>query len=105
MDVYPTSVLHIGVARVADAPVVMLTGEIDLSTVDQLVAALEPLAGRVVVDLVGLSFLDCGGVGALVGVRNRLQAGGGDLHFRSPQLQVRLVLELLGFERWIIEDG
>jgi len=102
---YATTALQIRVARVDEAPVVMLTGEVDLSTVGQLAAALEPLDGHVVVDLDGLSFLDCMGIGNLVAARNRLVADGGDLHLRSPQDRVRRVLELLGLDDWIIEAG
>jgi anti-sigma B factor antagonist len=96
--------LRIRVAPVVEAPVVMLTGEIDLSTIDEFSAALERLHGRVVVELHGVSFLGCTAIGALVAVRNRLLAGGGDLHLRSPQSQVRRVLEILGFDSWIIDD-
>jgi anti-anti-sigma factor len=99
-----THLLQIRVARVVDAPVVMLTGEVDLGTVDHLAAALEGLDGRVVIDLGDLSFLDCSGIGVLVAARKRLRAGGGDLHLRSPRVAVRSVLELLGLRGWIIED-
>jgi anti-sigma B factor antagonist len=104
MSPHASHSLKIRVARVVDAPVVMLTGEVDLATVDELVAALRPLSGRVVVDLDGLSFLDCKGIGVLVAARNRLQAGGGDLHVRSPSVIVRLVVELFGLQEWIIDD-
>jgi anti-anti-sigma factor len=99
---HATSTLLIRVAPVDKAPVVMLTGEIGINTVDKLAAALEPLDGRVVIDLCGLSFLECMAIGALVAARDRLQADGGDLHLRSPQDQVRRVLEILGLDDLII---
>jgi anti-anti-sigma factor len=101
---HATPSLRIRVAPVVEAPVVTLAGEIDLSTVDRLASALEPLDGRVVVDLHGVSFLDCMGIGILVAVRNRLLVDGGDLHLRSPQAQVRRMLTILGLHDWIVDN-
>jgi anti-sigma B factor antagonist len=94
--------LHIRVAHVASAPVVILTGEIDLDTVGELRRCLDALDGRVVVDLYAVPFLDSSGLGAIAGARKRLRANDGDLRLRSPQDQVRGVLEIMGVDDWII---
>src|ERR1700730_11845241 len=66
------------------ARIVMLTGGIDLSALPELRACLAPLAGHVIVDLYGVSFLDASGIGVLVGARKALGGTGGDLMLRSP---------------------
>jgi anti-anti-sigma factor len=82
--------------------VVILTGEIDLDTVDDLQRCLDTLEGRVVVDLYAVPFLASAGLGTLAGARKRLRANDGDLRLRSPQDQVRRVLEIMGIDDWII---
>jgi anti-anti-sigma factor len=84
------------------SPIVMLTGEIDLSTLAELRACLAPLQGRVIVDLYGVSFLDSSGIGVLVAARKALSSDGGDLMLRSPTSRVRRVLELTGLGAWVI---
>jgi anti-anti-sigma factor len=84
--------------------VVIVAGEIDLATVNELRAALDALDGRIVVDLATVSFLDATGLGVLAGTRKRLRSCGGDLRLRAPQDQVRRVLEVAGCDDWIIEE-
>ena len=60
-----------------DVHVVALHGELDVVSADGLADALVEQAGTtVVVDLSDLSFMDCGGVSALVAARNRILAHG-----------------------------
>ncbi len=47
-------------------------------------------------DLAGLSFLDCAGIGTLVDDRNRLHRGGGDLTAHSATNGVAMVLDATG---------
>jgi len=49
-----------------------------------------------IVDLEGLDFIDCGGLGVLVGVLRRVRASGGDLPLAAPQRMVRKVLTVTG---------
>jgi anti-anti-sigma factor len=95
--------LRVRVAHVPGAPVVMLSGEIDLSNAAELAAALAPQHGRVVVDLDDVSFMECRGIAILVAARNRLVSDGGSLHLRSPQHQIRRVFEVLGLDSWIVD--
>jgi anti-sigma B factor antagonist len=83
--------------------VVSATGELDLATRAAVRGVLAPLAGFVVVDLSHVSFLDSCAIGALVGARNRLLAGGGDLRLRAPREFVQRTLTTLGFADWIID--
>jgi anti-anti-sigma factor len=94
--------LHARVDQHDNAPIVMLTGEVDLSTLPELRACLAPLEGHVIVDLYGVSFLDCSGIGVLVATRNALSSNGGDLMLRSPTSRVRRVFELTGLGAWVI---
>jgi anti-anti-sigma factor len=101
-DAPATVRLNIQVVHLDAAPVVILAGEIDVNTADELRASLEPLGGRVLVDLYGVSFMDSSGMAALVATRERLLANGGNLHLRSPQDQVRRLFETGGIAEWII---
>jgi stage II sporulation protein AA (anti-sigma F factor antagonist) len=50
----------------------------------------------VMVDLSGTEFMDCAGVGVLMGSHERLRDRGGDLMVGSPSGPVLRVLELTG---------
>jgi anti-anti-sigma factor len=99
---HATAQLNIQVVHLDAAPVVILAGEIDVSTARELRTSLEPLGGRVLVDLYGVSFMDSSGIAAFVATRDRLLASGGNLHLRSPQDQVRRMFEIVGIADWII---
>jgi anti-sigma B factor antagonist len=105
MDKPQSAQLTIQVVHLNAAPVVMVTGELDLSTADILRRSLEPLGGRVVVNLAGVSFMGCSGIGVLVAAHNRLAADGGGLRLRSPRDHVRRTLELVGLGDWIVRDA
>ena len=51
-------------------------------------------AGRVVVDLRDVSFLDCSTIGCFVGLRSRFVRAGGALTLRNPAPNVRRTLEV-----------
>jgi len=89
--------------------VVIVAGEIDLATVEELRESLDALDGRIVVDLAvvdlaAVSFIDAAGLGVFAGTRKRLRSRRGDLRLRAPQDQVRRVLEVVGLDDWIIEE-
>jgi anti-anti-sigma factor len=76
-------------------------GEVDLATSkqlrDTLLIVLHDRAPAVVdVDLAGVSFLDCAGIGALVAVRNVATGAGRQLRVSHPLPIVRRILELTG---------
>jgi anti-sigma B factor antagonist/stage II sporulation protein AA (anti-sigma F factor antagonist) len=81
--------------------VVVAFGEIDLGNVDELRATLDACDGDVVVDLAEVDLLDAGGIGVLVGARNRLRLVGGSLVLHHPRPVVRRTLATVGLESWI----
>lgn len=79
--------------------VVRVQGELDLATEDRLRDALtvvllqEPRA--IVVDLAGVSFLDCAGVRALLEAHRGATSRGMTLAVRNPNPMVRCVLQIV----------
>ena len=84
-----------------DLTVVTPAGEIDLGTRAELRSHLDACSGDVVVDLTGVELLDAGGMGVLVGTRNRLHGDGGSLVVRDPRPSVRRALVTVGLGDWI----
>ncbi|MFG2825479.1 STAS domain-containing protein [Kitasatospora sp. NPDC048365] len=84
------------------AAVVTATGEIDLDTVPalrrQLDAALREHS-EVVLDLSGVEFMDCHGLGVIIQARNQADRSGGRLVLRGAGPQVLRLLRLTGAER------
>lgn len=84
-----------GTARVA------VVGEVDLATAaalrERLLSVLRDQSPAVLdVDLAGVTFLDCAGLGALVGVRSAVVHTGCRMRVCHPQPIVRRVLEVTG---------
>jgi anti-anti-sigma factor len=82
--------------------VLEVTGEVDLSSADQLrdtaIAALTPYGGTLRIDLAGVSFMDSTGLGALMAVYDHA----GDQHrvlIQNPRRNVRRILEITGLDQ------
>jgi anti-anti-sigma factor len=80
---------------------VAVAGEIDLATVDVLHDGLRPVLSAplphlIEVDLAGVTFMDCIGLGVLVAVRYAAVGAGRQLRVTNPQPIVRRILELSG---------
>ena len=88
-----------------DVHVVVLHGELDIVSADGLADALVEVAGStLVVDLSGLTFMDCSGIDAFGVARNRIQANGlGDLVFTRPGPIVGRAVEIVGLDSWIVD--
>jgi len=89
--------------------VVVLRGEVDVATTDEvraaLVEALMAWSGQVVVDLAGVSFLDSEGLATLIRVHDYYALDGRPLAVRAPQPQVRQLFESTGLDQiFRIED-
>lgn len=88
--------------RISDSPtriVLALIGELDFPARARAAAVTGPLAlgGRdLTVDLTRVGFMDAGGLGMLLCLRQRVVAGGGVMELRGMRPQVRRVLELTG---------
>jgi anti-sigma B factor antagonist len=80
----------------AGVPVIKLVGEIDLSNVDSVRAAIEPTVSStselLVFDLSGLEFLDSSGIALLLFAA----ANTGSVQLRSPSEIVRRIIEVTG---------
>lgn len=74
---------------------VSVTGELDVATAPDLRAALAQAVGtyqRITVDLSGLGFCDCTGLGALVAAARTAKAQGAEVRLRAvPRFLVRLL--------------
>ena len=81
------------------APVVMVSGELDISNAATLEATVESVTAtrpeRLIFDLSRLRFMDSAGIAVLVGATSKADS----VHVRDPNPIVRRVIELTGLER------
>jgi len=86
------------VQRRDDVVIVEPRGELDVATVETLGAALEDLngAGRLVLDLRGLSFIDSSGLHLLVALHQRAQRDGFQLALVAPAPPVDRAIQVCG---------
>jgi anti-sigma B factor antagonist len=101
--------LVVEVTRVGGGAVVRIEGEVEFATAPRLRATLLDLAQEgvspVVVDLAAVSFLDSAGISLLIQAKKRLANANADLVLRSPQQNIRRVLEISGVTEFFrIED-
>jgi len=105
------TLLDIHVAAGDAGPVVMLSGEADVTTVGQLEDVLNTqiTAGAriLTVDLSELRFADSATIGALVRAARTLKASGGRLDLTNPQPPLAQMLALLGVDEVLTvrDDG
>jgi anti-anti-sigma factor len=79
-----------------DPHLLLVTGELDLSTVEHFATAVRSLGGAstsAVVDLHGITFMDSSGLCTLLGLQRELRDGGGDLVLARVSDPVRRVME------------
>ena len=81
------------------APVIAVTGELDMSNAGKLDATVESLLAqqpeRLIFDLSALRFMDSAGIAVLLGAANRIET----IELRDPSPAVRRVVELTGLTR------
>ena len=85
-------------------------GEVDLATAPQLRAKLVDLvevgeAGRVVVDLTPVAFMDSTGLGVLLAAHKRARANGGRVLLVCPEGPVLRVVRLTGMDKVLSIHG
>ena len=87
-----------------DSYVVSVSGELDLATADpveaELRAAWDAGGRRIVVDLVGLTFLDSVGLAILTKEAKRARADGGEFVVVSDDPRIVRVFEITGLDRF-----
>ena len=86
----------IGLADEAGTPVLMLRGEIDSAAVEAFDDRALTIAGPAVIDVSGVTFLDCRGLGLLVRLARAARRRGARPVLRRPPRMVRRVLDLAG---------
>lgn len=92
----PAPRLVLDVSTTHGTHVIRVAGELDLANRDQLVAA--SMTGRhsaTVIDLGGLTFMDCSGYGSVVATRRIVEGHGGSLTVRGQAGQPARLLELI----------
>jgi anti-sigma B factor antagonist len=90
----------VDVQRRSDVAIVRPYGELDMDTVETLRAALDEVqnAGRLVLDLRGVSFMDSTGLHLLVALHDRSQREGFQLMLVAPAAPANKAIQLCGLE-------
>lgn len=103
------TLLRVSVTDGEDGPLLVLSGEADLTTLGQLNSALDARlhdgAGRLAVDLSGLRYADSASITALVRAGRTLRAKGGELELLHPQPAVARILSLTGVDQLVVVRG
>ncbi len=99
-QVLPSAALS---ARVHDGyTIVAISGDMDIASVpmlrEQLLRLPRPRAGRMVIDLSGVTFCDASGLAMLVGASRRADLLGGVLRLAAPTPLVATLLRLTGLD-------
>ncbi|HWF16858.1 MAG TPA: STAS domain-containing protein [Acidimicrobiales bacterium] len=81
-------------------PVIAVSGEIDVATAPQLRECLHRVIAEggstIVLDLLGVTFLDSTALGVLVGALKRCRELGGDLHVVLADPRIMKIFEITG---------
>jgi anti-sigma B factor antagonist len=97
------NLLNLSVTGAASGPVIVLSGEADLTTLAELSGVLNEQiwagARLVTVDLSGLRFADSASITALAQAARALRDQGGDLELLDPQQSVARILSLTGVDQ------
>ncbi len=84
-------------------PVIAVTGEIDVATAPQLRECLHRVIAEggstIVLDLLGVTFLDSTALGVLVGALKRCHELGGDLHVVVADPRIMKIFEITGLTK------
>ena len=96
MEVDPAD--FIAVLRAGSPAELLVSGDLDMASVDQFAAAVDELLAtepeHVTLDLTGVGFLDSAGIKGMVKLANRCRGIGAELTTVHASTQVRRVLEL-----------
>jgi anti-anti-sigma factor len=102
----PLSDFSIGASFVDGQVVLALRGEVDALTAPEFGAFFETMIDRghrtVMLDLVGLRFMDASGLAVIALGADRLEVLGGTLTIRTPAALIRQMLDITGFARLVV---
>lgn len=102
------SEFSLDIERQGDVAVIVLVGDVDLRTCDQLSAAASALLNevkRVVVDLSRATFLDSSGLSVLIAARQEADRLARDFSIRGARGPVARVLHVAGLAEWLASDA
>lgn len=91
--------VELTIRQMSGLAVVALCGELDVADIPEVAPHLIAAAaacGSIIVDLTGLAYISCGGLGVLVRVHKMTRALGGELLLAGPQPRVHVILEVTG---------
>jgi anti-sigma B factor antagonist len=92
----------VNVQRGIGGTVVAISGEIDIScsnwVLDELARAMRRYDPHLMLDLSGLTFLDCAGLAVLLKARRRAENHGGSLHIVAVSGHVSRMIDLTGLQ-------
>jgi anti-sigma B factor antagonist len=105
----PSDQFHTDRHTDAQGVVLTLRGELDLASAPALEHELSEIEatgpGRVLIDLSGLDFMDCAGLGVLLRAQRNAHTGGWPLQLRRPARQVQRLFVLTGLvDRFVFSD-
>ncbi|HUC04277.1 MAG TPA: STAS domain-containing protein [Acidimicrobiales bacterium] len=96
-------VFQIHEAEVDGTPVISVQGEIDVATAPQLRECIHGVIANgsrtVVLDLLGVTFLDSTALGVLVGGLKRCRELGGEFHVVVSDARIRKIFEITGLDK------
>ena len=102
-------ILHLERVVDGDATVVLLTGELDMSSTSILCKELDRIGGSsraVILDMAGVDFIDSSGIAVICGEQYTLQNDFCELTIANPSASVRRVLDLMGLSEQLLRvDG
>ena len=94
--------LSLDMRRHGDTATLAVAGEVDWHCAGRLLertlGAVREHGPRLTIDLAGVTFMDCGGVEALLNIQRRNHLMGGHLRVASPSAPVRRVFGILGLD-------
>jgi anti-anti-sigma factor len=98
-------ILSSEIRRSAQHALILLAGELDLSTVADLYSQFAELAregvNHVALDLTALTFMDSSGLAVLIAENKRVESLQGELIILSPPPRIRRLLELTGLDTYL----
>ena len=100
----PTAAPRLGITTIASVPLLVeICGEIDVYSApalrDELLRVIRHCGPQLVLDLAGVTFIDCAGVSALLATRRRARLEDGSVEVIRASERVRRLISLLGLER------
>lgn len=101
-----SEIFRLEVRATDQGPLVVLAGDVDLSSVPRLRECLVSLAGeRITLDFADVTFLDSTGIGMLVAAQTRAKSNGGDIVLHRVQPTQMHLFEMVGLTTAFDFDG